>query len=994
MKKRLILLLALACTVTSCKQADYYELLAKRNFKSFSLSHELNTFLTVDADRQKTGEYSYRIILPHDTGEEILSQIVPTFEFDGYALFADGKRQTSGVSKPDFTKNRGSRVYTLYSYDGKSDDYTITVSPANVWFESVRFLVSENSVLVSAGLGDIVCEISEGSNAFWFAPPQSLPLDSLKPAFSTQGDGSEYFLLSGGSLDEPVSFEKPQICRLRATTPGDEYYIDYQVGACRLNALRFNGKDNGFGKSNNFSVINMSTESLMIELPEESDLASLVADFDFSGGWIKVNGVDAGAGEAPLNFGSEASIVVGADNSTVTKAYTLTIKLVKNPVPDSPSGGDTGGDPVPDSPSGGDTGDDPVPDSPSDGDDDEPDSPGDNPSATFAVLYDANGASGTVPGGGSYTEGAALTIQGGSALSLDGYTFCGWNTSADGSGNIYAAGLSITMPAQNLTLYAIWKKNLSVTYNGNLNDGGTAPVDMQIYFAGGTIIVKAASDLSKTGRSFDGWCTMSDGSGTRYAPGASFTIGAADVKLYALWAVNTYTVTFDSGGGSSVAPQIVAYGATLSTPSAPTRTGYTFAEWYRDAALTNAWNFSTNTIAGATTLYAKWNEIPVTNISFTLGGSASSSYQTYRGFNSVVLSAVVTPADALDKTLTWTLESGSGVTLSGSGNDTRTLAFPGAAGNTTATIRVTNTRSTRTAVYTVSVNAFYEILGVDGLNAIRDNLCGHYKLTSDITIPAGTNWTPIGRSDTVTSANTSAFSGVLDGAGQKIIGMSCSGSGSYWGLIGINKGTVKNLHMTSVNLSVDGYSGSLVGLNTENGIIEYCSSTGTVTGTTDVGGLVGSNEGSGIVRYCYSGCSVTVTSNSSSYSAGGLIGNCWAGTVNDCYATGSVTGPGASAETMIGGFTGQAHSGTISYCYSTGAVSNSTKKGGFSGSTGATFTSCYFNNSVNAIGSGGGNGLSQTQMQSLGNFSGYSASVWAQAAGTNSGYPHLIDNQP
>ena len=69
----------------------------------------------------------------------------------------------------------------------------------------------------------------------------------------------------------------------------------------------------------------------------------------------------------------------------------------------------------------------------------------------------------------------------------------------------------------------------------------------------------------------------------------------------------TYTVSFDSQGGSSVASITgVAAGSVITAPSAPTRTGYTFGGWYKEASCVNAWNFSIDTVTANITLYAKW----------------------------------------------------------------------------------------------------------------------------------------------------------------------------------------------------------------------------------------------------------------------------------------------------------------------------------------------------------------------------------------------------
>ena len=81
----------------------------------------------------------------------------------------------------------------------------------------------------------------------------------------------------------------------------------------------------------------------------------------------------------------------------------------------------------------------------------------------------------------------------------------------------------------------------TVTYNGNGGDSGTVPDDSNSYSSGATVtVMDNTGDLMNidgitTAYYFDGWNTMTDGSGTPYAPGGTFTIGAADVILYAVW---------------------------------------------------------------------------------------------------------------------------------------------------------------------------------------------------------------------------------------------------------------------------------------------------------------------------------------------------------------------------------------------------------------------------------------------------------------------------
>ncbi|MHB8050779.1 MAG: cell wall-binding repeat-containing protein, partial [Coriobacteriia bacterium] len=78
----------------------------------------------------------------------------------------------------------------------------------------------------------------------------------------------------------------------------------------------------------------------------------------------------------------------------------------------------------------------------------------------------------------------------------------------------------------------------------------------------------------------------------------------------------TYTVTFNSNGGSAVTAQTVEHGGLVTEPADPIKTGATFAGWYADAGLTDAWVFASDTVTASTTLYAKWTPTTYT-VTFT-----------------------------------------------------------------------------------------------------------------------------------------------------------------------------------------------------------------------------------------------------------------------------------------------------------------------------------------------------------------------------------------
>jgi uncharacterized repeat protein (TIGR02543 family) len=103
-----------------------------------------------------------------------------------------------------------------------------------------------------------------------------------------------------------------------------------------------------------------------------------------------------------------------------------------------------------------------------------------------------------------------------------------------------------------VVLYARWTTNptYTVTYNGNLDTGGSVPVDLNHYETGTTVTVLGNSgNLVKAHFQFAGWCTNADGTGDCFAPGETFDMGSASVLLYAHWTPNpTYMVTYDGNG--------------------------------------------------------------------------------------------------------------------------------------------------------------------------------------------------------------------------------------------------------------------------------------------------------------------------------------------------------------------------------------------------------------------------------------------------------------
>ncbi len=240
----------------------------------------------------------------------------------------------------------------------------------------------------------------------------------------------------------------------------------------------------------------------------------------------------------------------------------------------------------------------------------------------YTVTYDGNtNTGGAAPvDGNTYKITDTVTVLGNTGnLTKTGYTFAGWNTAANGSGTSYVGGDTFAMGSSNVTLYAKWTAiNYTVTYDGNTNTGGAAPVDGNTYKITDTVTVLGnTGSLTKTGYTFAGWNTAANGSGTSYTAGQTFAMGSSNVTLYAKWTINQYTITFNSNGGSLVTAITQDYGTTVSEPTAPTRTGYTFAGWYSDAALTATYTFTTMP-AENIILYAKWIDTTAPTVTINL----------------------------------------------------------------------------------------------------------------------------------------------------------------------------------------------------------------------------------------------------------------------------------------------------------------------------------------------------------------------------------------
>lgn len=112
---------------------------------------------------------------------------------------------------------------------------------------------------------------------------------------------------------------------------------------------------------------------------------------------------------------------------------------------------------------------------------------------------------------------------------------------------------------------------------------------------------------TKEGYRFDGWYYDNNGGVAKWDFDTNTVTRA--MTLTAKW-VQTYTVAFDTNGGSAVAPVAVDAGSTVTKPADPMKSGHNFGGWYKDSTLQTPWNFANDTVTADTTLYAKWTVNP------------------------------------------------------------------------------------------------------------------------------------------------------------------------------------------------------------------------------------------------------------------------------------------------------------------------------------------------------------------------------------------------
>lgn len=226
------------------------------------------------------------------------------------------------------------------------------------------------------------------------------------------------------------------------------------------------------------------------------------------------------------------------------------------------------------------------------------------------IRYNPNPPAGKTAGGNGTPNwdghtGDTPAIRG-NGWTIDGYTFAGWTTNADGGGTKYAPGASWTASGT-LTLYAQWTPGeAGLTYDGNGATGGKT--DPQNGVTDQKVNVRQ-NGFTRDGYTFVRWDTQADCRGKAVNPGDKWTLQGSST-LYACWTGNTQLLTYHGNGatGGNTAAQSGKTGDELTTnANGFTRDGYTFVEWNTKADGTGGhYGKGTNGVA-------KWTMLPAGN---------------------------------------------------------------------------------------------------------------------------------------------------------------------------------------------------------------------------------------------------------------------------------------------------------------------------------------------------------------------------------------------
>ena len=266
-----------------------------------------------------------------------------------------------------------------------------------------------------------------------------------------------------------------------------------------------------------------------------------------------------------------------------------------------------------------------------------------------SINYDPNPPTGRTPGGQGTANWTGHTGDtqaiGANGWTVDGYTFIGWNTSADGKGTAYAPGTTWTANGT-LTLYAQWTPGqASLTYDGNGATGGKT----------GDELTTNANGFTRDGYTFVRWDTAKDGSGTAYGEGkngvSQYVMKPAGNDLYAIWKANPATIQYRNDWPNTTGSTPDTTGNTGDTVTISQnsfdRPGYTFTGWSTskrgDPSLQPGDKHTLE--PRTTTVWAQWKADPAHLVYNSNIGTVGSETKTVDGVVDQTVKTITNPFD-------------------------------------------------------------------------------------------------------------------------------------------------------------------------------------------------------------------------------------------------------------------------------------------------------------------------------------------------------------
>lgn len=255
---------------------------------------------------------------------------------------------------------------------------------------------------------------------------------------------------------------------------------------------------------------------------------------------------------------------------------------------------------------------------------------------TYSIYFNGNGATSGATASMTnlnYGQDYQLSANG---FTRTGHTFAGWNTQANGSGTSFSGGATVNslctgeMGNTSITLYAQWTLNsndLTITVEPSAYGTATATwAGQSTGVTSGTVSYNTTvsfSAVANTGYHFVVWEVITENAtlGDIYSAVTTFTMPDADVTVKALFAVNTYTVSFNGNqatGGTMTNQEFSYFTPQNLKTNGYVRTGYLFLGWalsgdatvasFADGAELNSNNALTNTHGATVTIYAVWSK--------------------------------------------------------------------------------------------------------------------------------------------------------------------------------------------------------------------------------------------------------------------------------------------------------------------------------------------------------------------------------------------------